>query len=96
MSDLRSQYGDDNPNEPLAVAVKSATMETAGHWHTITLENGTRFEVPVRAIFQNLYDENRKLHDMIRRMQQDHREMQGQHQRLITQMRQMQSRFDAS
>lgn len=96
MSDLSMQYGDDNDTEPLALPAKSATMETSGSWHTVTLENGTKFEVPVRAIFQSLYDENRKLHDMMRKMQQDHREMQGQHQRLISQMRQMQSRFDAS
>lgn len=96
MSDLSWQYGDNNHNEPLALPAKSATMETSGSWHTVTLENGTRFDVPARSILQNLYDENRKLHDMIRKMQQDHREIQGQHQRLISQMRQMQSRLDAS
>ena len=96
MNKLSMQYGDDNDVEPLALPAKSATMETSGHWHSITLENGTRFEVPVRTIFQSLYDENRKLHDMMRKMQQDHREMQSQHQRLIQQMRQMQSRFDAT
>jgi hypothetical protein len=96
MNDLSGQYGDDNDTGPRAVPAKSATMETLGLWNTVTLENGTKFEVPVRAIFQTLYDENRKLHDMIRKMQQDHREMQGQHHRLISQMRQMHGKFDAS
>lgn len=94
--DLFTQYGDTPPENIVLPSRRNTAVETQGAWQTITLEDGTRFEVPVRSIIQRLYDANQRLHDSIRKMQQDHREMQKQHYRLVQQMRQMQSRFDAS